>query len=35
MCTFEPRSAANDYFPTQMTPKQNPFYLDLPLSTGA
>jgi hypothetical protein len=32
VCTFEYRSAANDYFPTQMTPKQNPFYLDLPLS---
>ena len=31
LCTFEPRTAANDYFPTQMTPKQNPFYLDLPL----
>jgi hypothetical protein len=32
VCTFEYRSAANDYFPTQMTPKQNPFYMDLPLS---
>ena len=31
VCTFELRTAANDYFPTQMTPKQNPFYLDLPL----
>ena len=32
VCTFEYRTAANDYFPNQMTPKQNPFYLDLPLS---
>jgi hypothetical protein len=32
ICAFEPRTAANDYFPTQITPKQNPFYLDLPLS---
>jgi hypothetical protein len=31
VCTFELRSAANGYFPTQMTPQQNPFYLDLPL----
>jgi hypothetical protein len=30
-CETEPRSAANDYFPTQMTPRQNPFYLDLPV----
>ncbi len=30
-CTFEHRTAANGYFPTQMTPQQNPFYLDLPL----
>ncbi|HEX5429896.1 MAG TPA: hypothetical protein VFX17_02325 [Patescibacteria group bacterium] len=24
------RTAANNYFPTNITPKQNPFYLDLP-----
>jgi len=30
-CQTEPRTAANDFFPTQMTPKQNPFYLDLPV----
>jgi hypothetical protein len=29
-CLTEPRAAANDYFPTRMTPKGNPFYLDLP-----
>lgn len=29
-CTTEPRTARNDYFPTEMTPLQNPFYLDLP-----
>lgn len=29
-CSTEPRTAANGYFPTQMTPKENPFYLDLP-----
>ncbi|MET1036993.1 MAG: hypothetical protein ABW075_01885 [Aeromicrobium sp.] len=29
-CDTEPRTAANDFFPTAMTPKQNPFYLDLP-----
>jgi len=29
-CQTEPRSAANDYFPTRMTPLENPFYLDLP-----
>lgn len=29
-CRTEPRDASNDYFPTQMTPLQNPFYLDLP-----
>jgi len=29
-CRTEARSAANGYFPTSMTPKQNPFYLDLP-----
>ncbi|CAN7237616.1 hypothetical protein LJR078_000998 [Arthrobacter sp. LjRoot78] len=31
VCTTERRTAANGYFPTrQPTPKQNPFYLDLP-----
>ncbi|MGV8896137.1 MAG: hypothetical protein ACOH10_01270 [Rhodoglobus sp.] len=29
-CSTEKRTAANGYFPTSMTPKQNPFYLDLP-----
>lgn len=29
-CTTEVRSAVNGYFPTAMTPKENPFYLDLP-----
>jgi hypothetical protein len=30
-CLTEPRTAANDYFPTKApTPKENPFYLDLP-----
>jgi hypothetical protein len=29
-CETEARTAANNYFPTQMTPKENPFYLDLP-----
>jgi hypothetical protein len=29
-CATEPRSAGNRYFPTQMTPTENPFYLDLP-----
>jgi hypothetical protein len=29
-CATEKRTAANGYFPTQMTPKENPFYLDLP-----
>lgn len=29
-CETEPRTAANDFFPTKMTPKENPFYLDLP-----
>jgi hypothetical protein len=29
-CGTERRTAANGYFPTQMTPRQNPFYLDLP-----
>lgn len=30
VCETERRTAADDYFPTSMTPKQNPFYLDLP-----
>lgn len=30
VCGTERRTAANDYFPTRMTPRQNPFYLDLP-----
>ncbi|WP_375001385.1 hypothetical protein [Aeromicrobium sp. CTD01-1L150] len=29
-CETETRVAANDYFPTAMTPRENPFYLDLP-----
>jgi len=29
-CEVERRTAANGYFPTSMTPRQNPFYLDLP-----
>lgn len=29
-CRTEKRTAKNDYFPTQMKPRQNPFYLDLP-----
>ncbi len=29
-CRTERRTAANDYFPTAMTPRENPFYLDLP-----
>lgn len=29
-CRTEKRTSKNGYFPTQMTPKQNPFYLDLP-----
>ncbi|MGY1594281.1 hypothetical protein ACI79D_20080 [Geodermatophilus sp. SYSU D00708] len=30
VCETERRVASNNYFPTRMTPKQNPFYLDLP-----
>jgi len=30
VCGTERRTAANGYFPTRMTPRQNPFYLDLP-----
>lgn len=29
-CHTEPRTADNFWFPTSMTPHQNPFYLDLP-----
>ena len=29
-CSTEPRFAANGWFPSQATPKENPFYLDLP-----
>lgn len=29
-CRTERRTASNDYFPTGMTPRENPFYLDLP-----
>jgi hypothetical protein len=34
-CDFEYRSPVNGYFPTRMTPRQNPFYLDLPLEDQA
>ncbi|MFY1621055.1 hypothetical protein [Micromonospora sp. WMMD736] len=30
VCDTEPRDASNGYFPKNMTPRQNPFYLDLP-----
>ncbi|MGH3771971.1 MAG: hypothetical protein ACRDRW_11350 [Pseudonocardiaceae bacterium] len=30
VCQTEPRTAANGFFPQHMTPRQNPFYLDLP-----
>jgi hypothetical protein len=29
-CRTERRTAANDYFPSAITPRENPFYLDLP-----
>lgn len=29
-CETEPRTAVNGFMPTSMTPKENPFYLDLP-----
>ncbi|MFN3950013.1 hypothetical protein [Microbacterium sp.] len=29
-CRTEARTPTNDYFPTSMTPRENPFYLDLP-----
>ncbi|MQA07577.1 MAG: hypothetical protein GEU98_03315 [Pseudonocardiaceae bacterium] len=31
-CHTEQRTAENGYFPTSMTPKENPFYLDLPFN---
>jgi hypothetical protein len=30
LCQTEPRVAVNGYFPTEVTPLQNPFYLDIP-----
>ena len=30
VCRTERRTADNGFFPTAMTPKENPFYLDLP-----
>lgn len=30
VCTTERRTAENDFFPTSMSPRENPFYLDLP-----
>ncbi|MFI5429513.1 hypothetical protein [Aeromicrobium sp. UC242_57] len=30
VCRTEPRTGANDWFPSSMVPQQNPFYLDLP-----
>lgn len=30
VCRTERRDASNGFFPTKMTPRQNPFYLDLP-----
>ena len=30
VCQTQPRTAANGYFPTAMTPRENPFYLDVP-----
>lgn len=32
VCQTEPRSAENGFFPSSMTPKQTPFYLDLPFA---
>ena len=32
VCKIEYRDASNGFFPKHMTPKQNPFYLDLPVS---
>ncbi|MFF0910457.1 hypothetical protein ACFWZW_07185 [Microbacterium enclense] len=29
-CRTEPRTAEDGFFPTRMTPRENPFYLDLP-----
>ena len=30
VCRTERRDVSNGFFPTRMTPRQNPFYLDLP-----
>jgi hypothetical protein len=30
VCGTQPRTTGNGFFPTRMTPRQNPFYLDLP-----
>jgi hypothetical protein len=30
VCQTEARTSTNDYFPSQLTPRENPFYLDLP-----
>lgn len=30
VCQTEARTSANDYFPSQLAPRENPFYLDLP-----
>lgn len=35
VCGFEYRSADNGFFPKHVTPRQNPFYLDLPLEDQA
>jgi hypothetical protein len=34
VCQTEARTSTNDYFPSQLTPRENPFYLDLPPSAG-
>jgi hypothetical protein len=35
VCGFEYRSADNGFYPRHMTPRQNPFYLDLPVEDKA
>lgn len=30
VCATEPRAAGNDFFPSSMTPRENPFYVALP-----
>ncbi|WNG92960.1 hypothetical protein [Mycobacterium sp. ITM-2016-00318] len=35
VCRLDSRDSSNGYFPTSMTPKQNPFYLDVPVSDPA